>query len=261
MKKPFLTAVDTIRIFLYPSLGRFDVFLYAGLSKQRSTESDFKTLCDAFTPRVPNTVNCEAAADPAREEILDAIGLKEKQYDLLQHRFYFKHEVSVYKGFLLGMWDTMKCNGMIRRAEEKGYKYVWIVRLRPDAIFFAPVPLLTTVPKSEHLIFVRDCSVAPELGGREDMFLMGLATPMMRWMERLLDLASVQRHYKYESAYGLWMLLLRGWTSEEYSKLASTFYNTSLVDLEGLYTFVYRWPSQHLAPSFWRVQQPAADST
>ena len=199
--------VDTIHHFLYPSLGRFDVFMaLTAMAHTASTnQSDALAECAFYAPAdTRNKLFCEFA----QEHKVTPADLDVSLTDQLAAQKSFGGPS--FDGLMGQMWDMARCSALIRRHENRtGEKYSTIVRLRPDAVFFSPVPVWGMGAQA--------CNV---FHGATDVFNVGPATVMHGFLQRVFDFGRIGRDdepFRALLAKPHVPRVSRGWIAEQYT--------------------------------------------
>lgn len=124
----------------------------------------------------------------------------------------------------------------------KNYRvsYTWIVRLRLDAVFFAPFPALPDEPQRDVIL---SFSIDRGQWFYLDSFNVGPPQIMHPFLDRVFDFGR-----EVEFAHGpgpLYMALHPFFIPEDYVKAwTSLFFNGTIQKLNNTYTFPFRWRSQ-----------------
>ena len=152
-KKP--TVVDTLHDFMYPALGKFDVFMLVNeyaLSSHSPEDADVDVrvnkACKPYVPKVSsNHMYCKSTPDYIPTPTDYGWPAPGNGGDLNEHGVSFldvKKLFSDFKSSYAQMWDAKACDDMIIEYERKhSMEYDLIVRVRPDMIYFAPLNVST----------------------------------------------------------------------------------------------------------------------
>jgi len=191
--------VDSIHKYLYPAMEDFDVFM----THNDNTNSG----CDDYAPLLPpvipptqqnnsihpTTGNNNEPQQPLHQPKLYCkynplynpkpadIGMTEEIWSWAE-KMYFPH--GYFGGHFLGqLWDNALCAKMIETHEKKlNVKYDVVVRLRPDTMFFAPMPEISLQTTKICTLDIREYG-----GGGEDIFNVGRRDEMILFMKRIYD--------------------------------------------------------------------------
>lgn len=153
------------------------------------------------------------------------------------------------------------CNTMIYEQEEnEGMRYLKIVRLRADSVFFAPVPSLANSLPDDRSVFM--ISARDGCCGNEDIFNVGGTEIMHAFLDRVQDIrrANFTKEFTAETYTRFWVAQVHG---------------GRMRGLRGLRTHPWRWKSNkdgtekpretviesvrglHTPNLFWRTPQMA----
>lgn len=175
------TIADTVHQFLFPSLGRFDVFMYVPLVGGQDSRVQAEAACQPLVPR-DSAARLFCAGGPDRDLAAADLGVSHQRFQRLDAICWhpFARLLQQLRGHAL-------CSTMIREQEAlEGTHYAGVVRLRADSVFLGPVPRLAGLHRDKRTVFIR--SFRDGCCGNEDIFNVGAASIMQPFLERLRDL-------------------------------------------------------------------------
>lgn len=251
-----LTAVDTIKDFLYPKLGVFDIFMFVPLIEGYN-ESKAAGVCSAFGPRAGNHSAHRIFCEWGRDRPLSSkrLGLDRWQMNMIS--LWSVHPFVPMVQQLLG---HARCNRMIRVSEfRRRVKYSWILRLRADTIFFYPFPpeawqILAQSSYNKYAVFIRSPKVTGgQLFGSEDMFGIGKPPIMHAFLDRAFDFARMVNNNVSGGKMPLWSSLVTGFSPEMYAKCwLKKYYGGHMREYDRMYFHVFRYPRDRAHVARWQ---------
>lgn len=219
---------------LYEKLDSFDVFL---LTEFPETASDIdqqgKQICNMLTPRnKTNEIICKSMKE--RRSKVHSLQIWESMFysDNVEHQWQFLQQ-------LQGMFLV---NSM-RRVHERnrGLSYEYLIRLRPDTMFFSPLPRLQSLDfgsfAAPRIVYAsKSCCC-----GNEDWFGIGRTIDMSLYFDRFL--------YVQETD---WYTGDEVWTAESYlATFLSMHMNATLVPDERVQCCLVK-PKNRVSPGEWK---------
>lgn len=229
------TIAESIRQFLYPRLGRFDVFMFVPTKSGSQEEIREVALqnCLPFTPDKSSGahLSCQGGSDEHASQ--NNTGLEPWELDLLSgwSRWPWENIFQQMQGYRL-------CNAMIRAHSARNDKYSLIIRLRADDLFLAPFPPLASLPRDEHVVYY-PARQGHTLAGF-DVFNIGVFKLMHAFLDKQLDLSKLVDAPSGRSP--LWRHLAAGFSSESYAMTWLEHLGDGYArELPGLYVHPFRW--------------------
>jgi len=208
-KKP--TVVDTLHQYAYPAFGDFDIFM----AVNQLVSKDVNSVCNPYVPKTKsNMMYCKFTPDynPTSEDFGWKDGDSDENKVILTKIKNSFAPQGRFVNFAMQLWDYQVCDDMIREHERNSStEYDFIIRMRPDLVFFAPINMNTVRNKTtsnekndECQIFIRGTG-----GGGEDIFNVGRGKVMHDFM---------QRFKKFHNLAGT-LSTFKVWVAEGYATL------------------------------------------
>lgn len=184
------TVAETIRMNLYPSLGKVDVYV-AIATRETANEPP-------PAPSAGATAACELLRpdDPSSRLFCDIWKEKPLPYYLYAGGIWETYllGISLAQSLLQQLYQQQRCLENIRTYERlSGERYDYIVRLRPDTAFYDPVAQVDTLdfgsPEEPRVL------ISPEnrcCCGNQDWFAIGTRDVMNYYLDRVLHLQAMK---------------------------------------------------------------------
>lgn len=225
--------IDTFNRFLYPALGRFDIFQWVVTSAQLPEDArrEAERVCNAFAPVACNGSDCPTfrhfcSGEPARNIVPSDLGISDRENSRLKAYYLEAHG---WQQVLRSQHGMSQCNRMIQTREAAFRdQYKWFMRLRADLIFFAMVPSVLTLPLSEDKVYIRGAPWPPCCGSA-DIFELGPSDLMHRLEDRLYHYRDLEPKVRF--------------SEERYAALALRGHGGCFVPYRGVYLHVFRFKS------------------
>ena len=165
---------------LFSVIGDFDVYMYI---QSRGTSVE---------PKVGDSEYCKSLFNRtlkfhAMSAYMHCLVEQEKDIafnETILRNFYYPDFLK-QQGFLKQLYGLKRCHSMIAKyTADTGVSYEWIIRLRPDNIFFQPFPAAELFKQqiTKNVIFFSDPSV--KCCGNQDIFNVGRTEDMHIFMNR-----------------------------------------------------------------------------
>ena len=198
------TTADNIQSMLFDELAvcGFDVFMFVSTTEDhpRLPRVGDTSVCEPLRPRQPgnNSLLCE---------VVKEVQVAGQQRDIM--RSYFYEESALQQSVLQQLDGLKQCHRMQRQYSERtGTQYSHMVRLRPDNIFFEPIPPLANLSfvtsQGNRTLYTGSKQYC--CCGNEDWFGIGRMSYMSRYFDR------------YDALIGSYAACQLGmeWTAEDF---------------------------------------------
>jgi hypothetical protein len=207
-----LTVAETIQSRFFPSLGNFDVFMSVGTRNgPREPRVDDLSACE---PLRPNGTTGSLFCDIYEEFQLPVF------YENPVWKHYYTQEHKLLQSLLQQLYGMYRCSVSIQHQEQiLGFRYSYVVRLRPDVGFFETV--LTQIWNFDFGTLHSPKVLMPWKDecccGNEDWFNIGTRDVMIHFLNRFLYLQSLPQPF-----------LMNEWNAEQYAIVILAEMNASL---------------------------------
>lgn len=187
------TVAETIVSHLYPSMGRFDVYMSVStLEGQYEPRVNDTSACESLRPLPPNRLFCEVI----RQEELELIS------PAVWQNFFYPGQPVAYQGLLQQMHGQQRCARMIE--QQRHVRYSYAVRLRPDMAILKTTPPIQVMLNNDTAM-IKYVAPAHCCCGNEDAFGVGYFDTMMLYFNRIDALRTSFQNFLASQSH---------WTSE-----------------------------------------------
>eukprot|EP00929_Paragymnodinium_shiwhaense_P010480 TRINITY_DN115180_c0_g1_i1.p1 TRINITY_DN115180_c0_g1~~TRINITY_DN115180_c0_g1_i1.p1 ORF type:complete len:312 (-),score=18.93 TRINITY_DN115180_c0_g1_i1:95-1030(-) len=181
-----MSAVDTIRRFLYPSLRVFDIFMhvpsrFGGVRGKLRAER----ACSFFRPQQSGSrLVCRGGPDIQMNSSNLAITPQDFAWLETHSLWPLDKVINQWRGQAL-------CAKMITDAvRHANVQYTWILRLRADLILFAPAPTLYDLPERPSSVVYFQSILDMNASVGCDMFNIGRPSMMRKFLAKFQDMSA-----------------------------------------------------------------------